>query len=104
MTFGKKRQLLRLFRATATNLRGSLNALGPRQRLELFVVTREQYEALEFGLAHVKMWVPGLDDDPLGYIPGKSRFMRQNFLYRRANEPRDHLLFKGIKVFFDDYL
>jgi hypothetical protein len=99
MTFGETKRLLRRFRAIEASLRQSTNVRSMRDLPDAFFVERGDYEALEFGLAHVKVWVPGLDDDAEGFLPGKSRWMRQNFLYRRANIEREHVLFKGIPVF-----
>lgn len=96
-TFGEKRRLLRRFRQVADRLRNEVN--GVRFVLpKSLSVSREDYEALEFGLSHLKVWVPELDDE-MEVIPGKGRLMRQNFLFRLSTEPRQHLMFKYIPVF-----
>lgn len=104
MTFSEKRNKLRVFRRIAPLLRDRVNAHG-FSTIGTFTLTLclSDYEALEFGLSHLKIWIPELDDE-CEVIPGRGKFSRTNMLYARSDEPhepREHLIFKGTKVFSD---
>ena len=101
MTFGETRQLLRRFRGVAQTLRTEVNQGGLGHRPESLSVSREDFEALEFGLGHLKVWIPELDDEQ-EVIPGRGRFERMSFLFTKSNEPRQNLMFKAIPVFLTE--
>lgn len=100
MTFGEKRRLLRMFRLVADSLRSLINSHGLRGLPSEVTVSRPEYEALEFGLMHLKVWLPDLDEEQ-EVIPGSGRYVRMNSLFRKQGISRDHLLFKGIPIFYE---
>lgn len=101
MTFGQARRQIRRFRAVASTLRARVNGVRSlREMPESLTVGRSDFEALEFGLSHLKVWLPELDDE-MEVIPGSGRFIRQNFLFTKTGEKREHLMFKGIPVFYE---
>lgn len=104
MTFGETRQLLKRFRQTARFLRARIDAAGIIASYPLsfaLTVSVEDFEALEFGLSHLKVWVPALDDEQ-DVILGSGRMERQNFLFRRSGVEGEHLMFKGVTILKSD--
>lgn len=102
MTFGEARRLLRRFRVVGDELRARVNAWGFRMP-DGFTLSlpAQDFDALWFGMAHMKVWVPELDDEQ-EVIPGKGRYSRQNFHFVMPGEPREHLRFKGVPVFREE--
>lgn len=102
MTFGEIRRKLRLFRYTTYVMRAQVND-HPLHKLGDFSITlgREAFEACEFGLSHVKTWMPELDEYQ-EVIPGKGQYVRSHMLYRLTKfQDREHFVFKGIPVFLE---
>ncbi len=101
MTFGEKRVLLHRFHVLAAQLRAVVNARPRATFDEPITVSRQDFDALQFGLAHMKVWVPELDEGA-EVLPGKGRLVRSNFCFTLTGCPQENLAFKGVAILRGD--
>ena len=100
MTFGEKRTALRRFRAWAPVARKLVNgqSLAALKDFSL-TLSDPDYDACEWAIAHtLKAPLPESYDED-GEPVGPWRLARIHGGYRKADEPREHFLFKGVPVF-----
>lgn len=103
MTFGQKRHALRTFRKHVKAISALVNSYGFRDMPDGLAVTLppREWDLVQFGLSHVKTWLPELDDEQ-EVIPGRGKFVRINSTFCRPRIKAQHILIKNIPVLCGD--